>query len=115
MAAFNFERELRAFKRAITGSKFQGITWGQVGKELFINGVSALITLVVSQVLGKFFAVRSFRNLWGLAARKRDKVLINKDTYEWLNIVLIFIIGLFVFSIIEQVLHRYFEEREKDL
>jgi len=114
MSQFSLEKEFRAFGRALKNTKFKGITKGQVLKELFVNGVSAIIALFVSSILSRFFTVRSFRNLWGLAAKKKDKMLIDKDTYEWLNVIIIFIVGLFVFSIVEELLSKYVEEREKE-
>jgi hypothetical protein len=115
MSSFSTKNELNAFVRAVKNSKFKGITWAQVFTELLINGISAIIALFVSSLLGKFFAVRNLRNLWGLAARKKSKILIDKDTYEWLNIIIIFVIGLFVFSIVEEILSKYLEERKKDV
>lgn len=110
---FSFKNEIDAFFRAVKQTKFTGISYAHVGKELLVNGISAILAIGVSALLSKFFTVKSFRNLWGIAKRK-DKLLVDKDTYEWLNAGILFIVGLFVFSIVEDILNKYVEERKRD-
>ncbi|MBC7486263.1 MAG: hypothetical protein H7282_05895 [Cytophagaceae bacterium] len=85
-------------------------------QDLIANAVSYGIAILVSGILHKFFAVKSFRNLWGIVGRKKGKVLIDSDTYAWIDWTLTFIIGLFVFTVMEHVMEHVIEwyKREKE-
>lgn len=107
------KKEIRILVTSIKSTKFRKITWGQISKELIINGVSALIAIFVSSLLNKFFVVKSMKNLWGFAAKK-DKMLISKNSYEWLSYFVMFIVGLLVFSFVEQIMENYMNERENE-
>ncbi len=106
------QKEIRILTTSIKNTKFRKITWSQITKELIINGVSAIIAILVSSLLNRFFVVRSVKNLWGFAAKK-DKMLVSKNSYEWLSYIVMFIVGLLVFSFVEQIMENYMNEREK--
>jgi hypothetical protein len=111
----NFEHEIASFFNALKKTSFPIITRKKVALEMLANGVAALCAILVYTILKKFFVVKSFRNLWGLAAKKKGKMLVDKDTFEWMSGVLIFIIALFVFTYVEELVEKYLEEREKKL
>ncbi|MDF2455135.1 MAG: hypothetical protein K0R51_1128 [Cytophagaceae bacterium] len=87
-------------------------------QDLIANAISYGIAILVSGILHRFFAVRSFRNLWGIVGKKKGKVMIDGDTYAWIDWTLTFIIGLFVFTIMEHVMEHvinwYKEQKEKE-
>lgn len=82
-------------------------------QDLIANAISYGIAILVSGILHKFFAVKSFRNLWGIMGKKKGKIMINSDTYAWIDWTLTFIIGLVVFTIMEHVM-QYVIEWYKD-
>ena len=86
-------------------------------QDLIANAVSYGIAMMVSGILHHFFAVKNFRNLWGILGRKKGKMLIDADTYAWIDWTLTFLIGLFVFTIMEHVMHHaiawYKKKREE--
>jgi len=86
-------------------------------QDLIANAISYGIAIFVSSILHRFFAVKSFRNLWGIVGKKKGKVMIDSDTYAWIDWTLTFIIGLFVFTIMEHVMEHviswYKEQKQK--
>ncbi|HSZ72211.1 MAG TPA: hypothetical protein VK750_06005 [Cytophagaceae bacterium] len=84
-------------------------------QDLIANAVSYAIAVLVSGILHHFFAVKNFRNLWGILGKKKGKVMIDADTYAWIDWTLTFIIGLFVFTIMEHVMHyviKWYKEKQ---
>ena len=77
-------------------------------QDLIGNAISYGIAILISSILHHFFAVKSFRNLWGILGRKKGKVMIDSDTYEWLDWGLTFIVGLFVFTIVDHAMDYIF-------
>lgn len=78
-------------------------------QDLLSNAISYGIAIMVSSILHHFFMVKSFRNLWGIVGRKKGKVLIDSDTYEWLDWGLTFIVGLFVFTLVDHAMNYILE------
>jgi|GEM_PF-3161219 len=78
-------------------------------QDLFSNAISYGIAIMVSGILHHFFAVKSFRNLWGIVGRKKGKVMIDSETYEWLDWALTFIVALFVFTIVDHAMEYIIE------
>lgn len=107
------KQEFTHLAKAIRESKFNKITKEKVIFELITNGVAAIVSLLVSFILHQVFVEKSYKNLWGLAVRK-NKVAVNGITFEIISGITIFIIGLFVFTIVENVMEKYFEIRKKD-
>lgn len=105
-------KELALLGKAVKQVRMQPITKKKVIQELVSNGVAGLIALLTTLLLKQFFVVKSIKNLWGIAA-KRDKYQVSQESFEWLNWVLVFLVGLVVFTIVEQVMEKYFEERQK--
>jgi hypothetical protein len=108
----NWEHEWNSFLKALKKTQFPRLTRKKVVLEMIANGVAALCAILVYSILRRFFVVKSVRNLWGLAAKK-DKMLVSKDSFEWMSSVLIFIVALFVFTYVEDLIERYLKEREE--
>lgn len=107
----NLQHEVNSFLKAIKGTSFPKITSKKVLLEMIANGVAALCAFMVYSVLQRFIVVKSVRNLWGIAAKK-DKMLVTKDTFEWISGVLVFVIAIFVFTYVEELVEKYLAERE---
>lgn len=108
----NWQHEKESFLRAFGRTSVPVITRKKILLEMVANGVAGLCALLVYYVLRQFIVVKSLRNLWGLAARK-DKMLVSKDTFEWISTILIFIVALYVFTYVEDLLEKYSDERLK--
>lgn len=78
-------------------------------QDLIGNAISYGIAILVSSTLHHFFAVKSVRNLWGIIGKKKGKVMIDSDTYAWLDWVLTFIVALFVFTIVDHAMDYIFD------
>ncbi len=112
LTSMNIQHEISSFLKAFRGTSFPKISSKKVALEMLANGVAALCAILVYTILQKFIVVKSFKNLWGIAAKK-DKMLMSKDSFEWISGVLIFVIALFVFTYVEELVEKYLEEREK--
>lgn len=108
----NWEHELESFLEALRKTSLPVIRKKKVVMELIANGVAGLCAILVYSLLQRFFVVKSIRNLWGLAARK-DKMLVSKDTFEWMSNVVVFIVALFVFTYVEDLIETYLSVREE--
>lgn len=108
----NWEREWEKFYLAFRKTPWPSLSKRAVLMEIIANGVAGLCALIVYMILQQFFVVKSVKNLWGLAARK-DKMLISKDAFEWTSGILVFVIALFVFTYVENLIEKYLEERSK--
>lgn len=107
----NWEHELESFLEAVKKTSLPVIKRKKVVMELIANGVAGLCAVIVYSLLQRYFVVKSIRNLWGLAARK-DKMLVSKDTFEWMSTVVVFVVALFVFTYVEDLIEKYLEIRE---
>jgi hypothetical protein len=81
--------------------------------DLISNAISYGIAIMVSSILHHFFTVKSFRNLWGILGRRKGKTFIDADTYEWIDWGLTFIVGLFVFTIVDHAMDYIMEWLKK--
>ncbi len=107
-------RELALLGKACKQVRVQPITKKKVIQELVSNGIAGLIALITASVLKQFFLVKSVKNLWGIAGGK-SRYKVSQTSFDWMNTILVFVVGLVVFTIVEQVMEKYFEEREKHL
>ena len=76
--------------------------------ELLSNAIAWAVTLVVTQLLRSFLIVPKLSNAYGLFNRKK-KIMVSGDTFDILSWVIIFIVGLIVFTIVEHIAERYLE------
>ena len=107
----NFEHERDSFLRSLKKTPFPKINSKQVVMEMVANGVAAICAFIVYKVLQNFIVVKSVKNLWGLA-NKKDKMMVSKATFETISSIFIFIIALFVFTYVEELIENYLKERE---
>ncbi len=108
------KEELQLIGRSMVGVKWQAITKRKIKRELISNGISMLIAILVTSLLSNFFVAKSIKNLWGLGSKK---VKVNQDSMMIMETLLVFVVGLVVFTIVEQVVDNYFilkdEKNEK--
>lgn len=107
----NWINELNALKRGIRKTQIEPINRKKIAKELIANGVAWILSIVITLFLKQFFAVKNIRNLWGLGAK--DKVLVSQTTFDILGWIAAFILGMFVFTLVEKIMENYLEERNK--
>lgn len=106
------KEEFHLIFKSISTVKWTGISMRQVKRELIANGVSLIIAIIVASLLSNFFVAKSAKNLWGLGSKK---VKVSKDSMELMEGIMIFIVGLVVFTIVEQIMDNYYhlkDERE---
>jgi len=106
--------EVQLIIKSTVGVKWKKISGQQIKRELISNAVSMIIAVFVASLLSNFFVAKSAKNLWGLGSQK---VKVSKDSMELMETVIIFVVGLIVFTMVEQVMDNYFhlkDEREKE-
>jgi len=86
--------------------------------ELLSNAIAWAMTLLVTQLLRSFLIVPKLENGFGIFNRKR-KVMISGDSFDIISWVIIFVVGLIVFTIVEQYAERFlshtrFSKEKKD-
>ena len=108
----NFEHEKESFYKSLKKTPFPKISSKKVVMEMVANGVAALCAIVVYKVLQNFIVVKSIKNLWGLG-NKKDKMMVSKETFETISSIFIFIIVIFVFTYVEELIENYLKEREE--
>jgi hypothetical protein len=65
--------------------------------------VGYLAGLTASALVSRFFVKKGLTNLWGLAAKRQA---IGKDEYEWLMIIMAYLIGLIVMLLVSYGMSR---------
>lgn len=108
----NFEHEKNSFLKSIKKTSFPKISSKKVVMEMVGNVVAALCAFIVYKVLQNFIVVKSVKNLWGLA-NKKDKMMVSKEAFETISSICIFIIAMFVFTYVEELIENYLKEREE--
>lgn len=103
--------EAKSLLKGIQQTKFRKITKKKIISELVTNGVAAIIALLSTKLLSLFFIVPSIKNIFAFQER-RSKIKVDSETFSILSWVLVFTIGLIVFTIVEQVMENYLKERE---
>jgi len=110
----NFENERNSFLKSLKKTPFPKITSKKVFMEMIANGIAALCAFIVYRILQNFIVVKSVKNLWGLA-NKKDKMMVSKEAFETISSIFIFIIAIFVFTYVEELIENYLKEREDKL
>jgi hypothetical protein len=108
----NFEHERDSFLKSLKKTPFPKITSKKVVMEMVANGVAAICAFIVYKILQNFIVVKSVKNLWGLA-NKKNKMMVSKQAFETISSICIFIIAIFVFTYVEELIENYLNEREK--
>ena len=104
------KEECQLISKSLIGVKWTGISPRQVKRELISNGVSLAIALFVTSGLSHFFVAKSMKNLWGLGSKK---VKVDQDSMAFMETILVFIVGLIVFTLVEQVMDNYFKLKDE--
>ena len=84
--------------RSISKYLYQQLTGNFIG---FLIGVSA------TGLVSHFFETRSFKNLWGLTAKK---TIVDKDTFQALEWIISIVIGFIAFEIVTKVVKAQLEK-----
>lgn len=108
----NFEHEKNSFLKSLQKTPFPKITSKKVIMEMVANGVAGLCAFFVYLILQNFIVVKSIKNLWGLT-NKKDKMMVSKAAFETISSISIFIVVLFVFTYVEELIENYLKEREE--
>lgn len=98
--------------KAAKGTNFNGVKKEDIIKELVINGIAWFLSIIVTFLLHGFLEERSIKNLGGLI-KPKDKIMVDKTTFAWVNWILIFIVGLIVFTFVERMLENYFNLKKR--
>ena len=82
----------------------------KIGEELLANGVGWIAGLLSVDLLSHFFAIRSWKNAWGLFSRK---TMISADTFNILEWVITAVFGFIVLVGVNKFLiKRFFNKKE---
>ena len=108
----NFEHEKNSFLKSLQKTSFPKISSKKVVMEMVGNAVAALCAFIVYKILQNFIVVKSVKNLWGLA-NKKDKMMVSKEAFETISSIFIFVIAMFVFTYVEELIENYLKEREE--
>jgi Na+/H+-translocating membrane pyrophosphatase len=110
--AEKIKEELQLISESIVGVKWQSITLRKIKRELISNGVSLAIAIFVTSFLSNIFVAKAAKNLWGLGSKK---VKVNKDTMNIMETLMIFVIGLLVFTLVEQIMENYYKLKDEKM
>ena len=88
------------------------ISTSNVAKYLYNNFIGNFLGFVVgmasTRLVAHFFETKSLRNLWGLTAKK---TVVDKSTFNNLQLLVSVVIGYIVFEIISKFVQQKEEER----
>ena len=76
-------------------------------QQLTGNFIGFLIGVFATGLVSKFFETRSFKNLWGLTAKK---TVVDKDTFHALEWIISILIGFIAFEIVTKVVKAQLEK-----
>lgn len=71
------------------------------------NFIGFIIGMAATRLVSHFFVTRSIKNLWGLAARK---TVIDKSTFNNLELFISVVIGFIVFEVFSRWMKQKIEE-----
>lgn len=77
------------------------------GNEVLVNAVAGTSALVAGALARRFFEIRGFRNLWGLAA---SKTAVNADDYQTVLVAMSYAAGLLMLILVRQLILRVARE-----
>ena len=66
-----------------------------------------VIGMMATGLVSRFFETKSFKNLWGLTAKKK---VVDKDTFSYLEWTVSVVIGFLVFEIFTKVVKKKIQE-----
>lgn len=76
-----------------------------IGQEVVANSVAWTAALVSSQLLSQYFTTKSWKNMWGVFAKK-DKAVIAQDTFEILDWWAAYLIGLLMLLLVHHLINK---------
>lgn len=113
-------KEFDFFLEGIRKTKFQKITKEKVFFELITNGVAAIIAYLVYALFHNliFNIEKGHKIWWKRHVSHKDSLLdiTQKEfdvIYDWIGIPIIFVIGLVVFTAVEQLMENYLNARKE--
>lgn len=120
-------QELGLLFRALFSARIGKITKQKLVLELITNGVALLVTLLISgwvkSVVETFFRKKTVGDKIAEKVKflqryqNKDKIAVDQETLsfteEWLSAIVVFIIGLFIFTYIEKVMEIYLDRRKR--
>ena len=133
------KKEFTLFLKAVLNTRFGTLTKKHILKELLINGVALLVTLLISgavhNVLSGYIREKNnvdrvketlhyeqIREKVGVLKRlerpnRDERIVLEKDEISnlesWVSGLVVFIVGLFVFTYVEAVMERFLSYREE--
>lgn len=120
----NLNHELHALKEAFSQTKIGKINREFIIKEFITNGVAGLISILITTFVHNFFIPKDWKNLdnakelikhnWRTRIKHQDDnvTVLDSTTYELLNWTIIFVVGLIVFTLVENFMEKYLEIRK---
>lgn len=113
--------EFNYLLKGIKNTEIRGISRRKLVFELLSNGIAALVAMGAYKLVTLFFRKK---NIIDKAAEKvrvlekfqrKDKIAVDETAIDLMSGVIAFVIGLIVFTIVEQVMESYLREREKNV
>ncbi len=80
-------------------------------EELIANGIGWIAGLLSVDLLSHFFAVRSWKNAWGLFSRKAT---VNQETFEIMEWVLTALVGFIVLITVNKIVRKLMQSNKKE-
>ncbi len=123
----SLQHEINSLKKAFKETRLGKITKEDIIKEFVTNGVAGFISILITSVVHTFFIPNDWKNLENAKELIKHKfrtkikheddniIVLDNTTYMILNWTIIFIVGLVVFTIVENFMEKYMEIRKKTL
>lgn len=96
-------------------TRFEWVKRKKIVSEIIANGISALMSFCLVSIMKSFFAVSLAGDLAHRFGIKKDplsgKKIIYSDTVEWISGILMFLIGLLLFTYLRKVIENYHNVR----
>ena len=120
----NLKEELATLKQAIKNTRFTRLSKEHIIKEFVTNGVAGIVSILVSALVHNFFIPNDWKDLsnakelikhgWRTRVKKEDDhiIVLDSTTYEILNWTILFLVGLIVFTFVENLMENYLELRK---
>lgn len=81
---------------------------GFFGDQVLVNGMGWTAGVLAAELVRRFFDVRGFRNLWGLAAHGRT--LVSADEYQLITTLVSYSAGLVMLILVRHLVLRWITE-----
>lgn len=79
------------------------------GDEIVGTAVGWTAGLTGAALVSTLFEKKGIQNLWGLAGR-RDRMLVSRETYEWMSSITSFVVGLLVLIVVRHFVRSWLAE-----